>query len=143
MLVAGTLACRIGDRAAAEPVRAGLTGLLAELLFFPALIMTVILLVITILGIPLLLLLPFAFLALAVIFLVGFTGVAVRVGQLIGNRLGWTQLGPYVTTVLGIIALLLPLVLARLLGVVGLNFIALPLLVAGVLIEYLAWTIGF
>ena len=142
MLVAGTLASRIGDRAAAEPVRAGLTGLLAELLFFPALIMTVVLLVITILGIPLLLLLPFAILAFAVIFLVGFTGVAARVGHLIGTRLGWTNMGPYLTTVLGIVAVLLPLVLARLLGLVGLNFIAVPLLVAGVLIEYLAWTVG-
>ena len=143
MLVAGTFASRIGDRAAAEPLRSGLTGLLAELLFVPALVMTVVLLVITILGIPLLLLLPFAILALAVIFLVGFTGVAARVGRLITTRLGWTQVGPYLTTVIGIASLMLPIVLARILGLVGLNFIALPLLIAGILIEYLAWTVGF
>jgi hypothetical protein len=143
MLVAEKLANRIGDRAAAEPVRAALTGLLAELLFVPALIMTVVLLIITILGIPLLLLIPFAVLALAVVFLVGFTGVAAKVGQLIGTRLGWTNMGPYLTTALGIMTLLLPTVLARLLGLSGLNFISLPLLVAGMLIEYLAWTVGF
>jgi hypothetical protein len=143
MLVAERLAKRIGDRAAAEPVRAGLTGLLAELLFVPALVMTVVLLVITILGIPLLLLVPFAVLALAVIFLVGFTGVAARLGQAIGTRLGWTNMGPYLTTALGVVTLLLPIVLARLLGLAGLNFISVPLLVAGVLIEYLAWTVGF
>ena len=142
MLLGGSVANRIGDRAAAEPVRAGLTGLLGELLFFPALIMTILLLVISILGIPLLFLLPFAVLAVAVIFLVGFTGVAVRVGRLIGSRLGWTM-GPYVTTIVGIVAVLLPIVLARLLGLAGLNVIGVPLLVAGVLIEYLAWTIGF
>jgi len=28
-------------------------------------------------------------------------------------------------------------------GVFGLNFIALPLLAAGVLIEYVGWTVGF
>jgi hypothetical protein len=141
MLVAEKPANRIGDRAAAEPVRAGLTGLLAELLFVPALILTVVLLIITILGIPLLLLIPFAVLALAVVFLVGFTGVAARVGHLIATRLGWTM-GPYLTTALGIVALLLPIVLARLLGLAGLNFISVPLLAAGALIEYLAWTVG-
>ena len=143
MLVAGSLAKRVGDRAVAEPVRAGLTGLLAELLFVPALTMTVVLLVITILGIPLLLLIPFALLALAVIFLIGFTGVAERVGEFIGARLGWTAMGPYLTTILGIVCLLLPIVLARLLGLAGLNVVALPLLALGVLIEYLAWTVGF
>jgi hypothetical protein len=143
MLVAERLTNRVGDRAAAEPVRAGLTGLLAELLFLPALILTVVLLVITILGIPLLLLIPFAVLGLAVVFLVGFTGVAARVGHLIGTRLGWTSMGPYLTTALGIVVLLLPIVLARLLELAGLNFISVPLLAAGVLIEYLAWTVGF
>jgi len=143
MLAAGALAIRIGDRAATEPVRAGLIGLLAELLFVPALVMMVVLLVITILGIPLLLLVPFAVLAVLIVFLIGFTGVAARVGQFIGPRLGWTNTGPYLTTILGIIALLFPLLVARLMGSFGLNFIALPLLAAGVLIEYLAWTVGF
>ena len=143
MLAGGQLAMRIGDRAVAEPVRAGLIGLAAELLFLPALIMTVVLLVITILGIPLLLLVPFAVLALIVVFLIGFTGVAARVGRFMGARFGWTTTGPYLTTILGIGALVLPLVLARLVGLFGMNFIAFPLLVAGVLIEYLAWTVGF
>src|SRR5262249_5089282 len=98
---------------------------------------------ITILGIPLLLLVPFAVLAVLIVFLVGFTGVAARVGQFIGPRLGWTNTGPYLTTILGIIALLLPLLVARLLGSFGLNFIALPLLAAGALLEYVAWTVGF
>src|SRR5207247_5634924 len=127
MLAGGHVAMRIGDRAVAEPVRAGLIGLAAELLFLPALIMTVVLLVITILGIPLLLLVPFAVLALLVVFLIGFTGVATRVGGLIGPRVGWTNIGPYLTTVLGIVFLLLPILLARLLGAFGVNFIALPL----------------
>jgi hypothetical protein len=143
MIVAGGLANRIGDRAAAEPVRAGLTGLLAELLFVPALIMTVVLLVITIVGIPLLVLVPLALLALVVVFLLGFTSVAARVGQLISTRLGWTNIGPYLTTILGIVTLVLPILLARLLGLLGVNFIALPLLVAGAMVEYLAWTVGF
>src|SRR5439155_21455449 len=62
----------------------------------------VVLLIITILGIPLLLLIPFAVLAVLIVFLIGFTGVAARVGQFIGPRLGWTNTGPYLTTILGI-----------------------------------------
>jgi len=143
MLAAGQLATRIGDRAAAEPVRAGLIGLAAELLFVPALIMTVVLLVVTILGIPLLLLVPFAVLALLIVFLIGFTGVAARVGRFISVRFGWTTTDPYLTTILGIVALVLPLMLARVVGLFGMNLIGFPLLVAGMLIEYLAWTVGF
>src|SRR5207237_2074760 len=99
--------------------------------------------IITILGIPLLLLVPFAVLGVLIVFLIGFTGVAVRVGQFIGPRLGWTNTGPYLTTILGIVALLLPLLVARVVGVFGLNFIALPLLAAGVMIVYVGWTVGY
>jgi hypothetical protein len=143
MMLAGGYVTRISQRAAAEPLRAGLTGLLAEVLVLPALIMTIVLLVITIIGIPLLLLLPFAILALVLIFLLGFTAVSARVGQLISTRLGWMTIGPYLNTVIGIVALLLPILLARALGLFGMNFIGLPLLAVGVLIEYVAWTVGF
>src|SRR5437773_12341438 len=143
MLAGGGLATRIGDRAAAEPVRAGLIGLLAELLFVPALVMTAVLLIITILGIPLLLLVPFAILAVLIVFLIGFTGVAVRVGQFIGPRLGWTNTGPYLTTILGIIGLLFLLLVARLMGSFGLNFIALLLLAAVVLYDIIVWTVVY
>ena len=75
---------RIGARAAAEPMKAGLVGLLLELLIMPTLIVTVIVLVVTIIGIPLLVLVPFALLGLVVVLLVGFTAVAHRVAS--GSR---------------------------------------------------------
>ena len=50
---------QIAARIAAEPLRAGLVGLLAEILFVPVLVVTVLALVISIIGIPLLLLVPF------------------------------------------------------------------------------------
>lgn len=143
MLLASGPVQRIGERAAADPVKAGFVGLLAEALFLPVLIMTIVLLVITIVGIPLLALVPFAVLALVVVFLMGFTGVAARIGRWIAARLGWTEVGPYVVTALGIAILLTPLLFARTLGLVGMNFIGFPLLATAVLVEYLAWTIGF
>ena len=50
---------RVGARAAAEPLKAGAIGLLAQLLFVPLLVITVVVLVATLIGIPLVLV-PFA-----------------------------------------------------------------------------------
>ena len=143
MLLAGGPVQRIGERAAADPVKAGFVGLLAEALFLPVLIITIVMLVITIVGIPLLALVPFAVLALVVVFLMGFTGVAARIGRWIAARLGWADVGPYVATALGVAIVLTPLLFARALGLAGLNFISFPILATAVLVEYLAWTIGF
>jgi hypothetical protein len=136
---------RISARAAAEPFKAGAIGFLAQLLFLPVLVVTIVILVATIVGIPLLLLIPFALLALGLVALVGFTAVAYRVGSLAGARLGWDPLGPYGATIVGILIVISPLLLARLLGLIGgpvfpMTF-ALGLL--GFCLEYLVWTVGF
>jgi len=55
---------QIVARIAAEPLRAGLVGLLAEILFVPVLVVTIVALAISIIGIPLLLLVPFAIILL-------------------------------------------------------------------------------
>jgi hypothetical protein len=136
---------RAAGRAVAEPVKAGAIGLLAQLLFLPVLIITIVVLVITIIGIPMLILIPFLILGLALVAFVGFSGVAYRVGQYFGGRLGWNTGNPYMTTIGGILVLLSPTVLARLVGLTGLPLFPITgvLFVGGVAIEYLAWTIGF
>ena len=78
---------RVGVRAATEPVKAGAIGLLIQLLFLPVLIASIVLMVITIIGIPLLLLVPFGILAAVLLALVGFTAVAYDVGRFAVNRL--------------------------------------------------------
>ena len=136
---------RIGDRAATEPLKAGAVGLLAQILFLPLLIVTIVLLVVTIIGIPLLVLVPFAILGLVLVALVGFTSVAHEVGRLL-TRSASGSTGPYMTTVIGIVALLAPVLIARLVMLVGglmLSPIAVALTLVGWLIEYLAWTVGF
>jgi hypothetical protein len=136
---------RIGDRAATEPLKAGAVGLLAQILFLPLLIVTIVLLVVTIIGIPLLVLVPFAILGLVLVALVGFTSVAHEVGRLL-TRSASGSTGPYLTTVIGIVALLAPVLIARLVMLGGglmLSPIAIALTLVGWLIEYLAWTVGF
>ncbi len=144
MLFARDYTDRITARAVAEPLKAGAVGLLAQVLFLPVLIITVVLFAVTIVGIPLLLLVPFALLGLAILALVGFTAVATHVGRLVTERLGWTEYGGIATTVIGVLVVASPVILARLVGIAGgpLWFISAALLVVGFSAEYLAWTIG-
>jgi hypothetical protein len=136
---------RAGTFAVTDPFKAGAIGLLAQLLFLPVLVITIVVLVITIIGIPLLILIPFLILGLAIVGLVGFTGVAYRLGRLLAERLGWSAQNPYMTTVAGILVLVSPLLLARLAGLAsGVLFpFTIALTFVGVFAEYLAWTIGF
>jgi hypothetical protein len=134
----------VSVRAAAEPLKAGAIGLLAQILFIPVLVITCVVLVLTIVGIPLLLLIPFLILGLVIVALVGFTAVGFQVGTLVNARFGWVR-GPYATTVIGILVVASPLVLARIVGLGGVlaSPIAAVLVAIGVIVEYLAWTVGF
>jgi hypothetical protein len=136
---------RVGSRAAAEPLKAGAIGLLAQLLFGPLLILTIVVFVITIVGIPLLLLVPFAMLAFGVVLLIGFTAVAYNLGRLANARFAWNHGNAYLTAITGIMLLLSPVLIARVLGLA--TWILFPvtgtLVFVGLLAEYLAWTVGF
>lgn len=136
---------RAGSVAQAASVKAGLVGLLAQLLFIPILVITIVVLVMTIVGIPLLLLLPFAILAAVVVGVVGFTAVANRVGLLTTRRLGWREDNPYAVTITGVLVLMLPVILSRLIGLGGgiLFPMTMGLGILGAIVEYLAWTVGF
>ncbi len=136
---------RAGQVAVASSLKAGAVGFLAQILFLPLLVITIVVLVMTIVGIPLLLLLPFAVLALAVIGLVGFTGVAYRVGAFAVGRFGGPDDNPYAVTAIGVLLLMLPVLLSRVASLGGgvLFPLAMVLGIAGVLVEYLAWTVGF
>jgi hypothetical protein len=100
--------------------------------------------IITIIGIPLLALIPFALLALAIIFLVGFSAVAFDLGRRVTAALGSPTDNPYAAAIVGIIALLSPVLVGRLIGLAGgiLFPFTLALFVLGFLFEYLAWTVG-
>jgi hypothetical protein len=134
---------RVSLRASSEPVKAGAVGLLIQLLFFPVLIATIVLMVITIIGIPLLVLVPFALLAFALLFLVGFTAVSYDVGRLAVSRFGTEQHNPYFVAAIGIAVVLSPVLLSRLLGFSGLLWpLTWTLLLLGLVAEYVVWTVG-
>lgn len=144
MLLARDYTDRVTSRAVAEPVKAGAIGLLAQALFLPILVATIVLLAITIIGIPLLLLLPFALLGLMTFALAGFTSVAAHVGRVVTARFGWQDRGSIGTAVVGVLIVAAPVILARMVGLAGgpVWIMSMGLLIIGFLAEYLVWTIG-
>ena len=143
MFVARTPVEQVADRVAAEPIKSWVVGFLAEILFVPVLVMTVVVLAISIIGIPLLLLLPVAIVAGIIVMLVGFTGVAYHIGRLLQQKVEALRARPFAATFAGILMILSPLLLARLVGLTGsLVGIAWALVAVGLVLEYMVWTTG-
>lgn len=145
LIVARAPVARVGRAALAEPLRALLIGLAAEIFFLPVVIAASIGLAITIIGIPFVaVLIPLA-IALAVFaFVLGFTALACRIGERIEDRLGWQPGNAFVATALGFLALLAPTLLARFLDVspIGVAPLTFALVALGLTVEFVAWTIG-
>jgi len=136
---------RVANRVSAEPWRAGLVGLAAQLLFVPLLVLTVVVLAVSIIGIPLLLLVPFALVAMLIGLLLGFAGAGCAVGELVGRRSSSSAQTLLVSLVVGLALIWGLTVIARVVGLSGLPIRMLLgiVLFAGFLIEYLALTVGF
>ncbi len=145
LLIAREPVERIAGRVTDEPLKAAVVGVLAELLFFPLLVLTCVILAITIIGIPLLLFVPFLIVGLLFVLLGGFIGAAYSVGGLARARLGSDGGQPYVRLFIGILIILTPLLLARMFSVVGGPMYLFAGIMAGIafLVEYVAWTMGF
>lgn len=133
---------RVAERAAADPVRAGLTGFVAQILFVPVVLLTIVVLAVSIVGIPLILLVPFGIVLAVIVAVVGFTGVAYQVGRMLNERFGWSGHGEYVTVLLGIVTVAAITLLARSVALVAGGFFGWPLSALGYVVEYAAWTLG-
>jgi hypothetical protein len=126
-----------------SPGASVLTGLAVEVLFVPALAIVTIMLIVSIIGIPLLAAIPFVLAALALLWVAGFTGVAVRIGRAL--RGGGDQARASVVDFLIGYAIIIGItVLAQLMayGLGWLSLAACPMRSAGLVVEFVAWTIG-
>jgi hypothetical protein len=145
LIVARAPVARVGRAALAEPMRALIVGLAAEIFFIPLLIAASIGLAITIIGIPFVaLLIPIAIVMLVFAFVLGFTSLACRLGEWIEDRLGWQPGNAFLATAIGFVVLLTPTLLARFLNVAsdGVWPLTWPLVMVGLTVEFFAWTIG-
>ena len=132
----------VAARILAEPVRMGLMGLLAEILFVPVLCLTILALLISIIVIPLLILVPFAIILMGIVMLVGYTAAAHLAGGWALERIGRTERNQYLVVALGIVVIAGLTLIGRLVAI-ALGGFGAPLYLVGYLIEYLAWTVGF
>lgn len=136
---------RMAYRVATSPWKSALVGLVAQILFFPVLVLLVILLAVSIIGIPLLLVIPFALVALVLGVLVGFTAVARQLGGAAEQRFGWQHDSPFIAVLIGVGIIMLLSFFASALGVAGgpLKLFAVILGILGFVAQYAAWTVGF
>jgi hypothetical protein len=145
ILIARAPVARIGRSAAAQPGKAFALGLVAELLFVPILVVACVSLIITIVGIPLVvLLLPIALLIAFVALLLGFTAMMCRLGEWVEDLLHWRGHSALLATAVGLILVVGPTMMARLIGVApdSLRWATVGLLTVGIGIEFVFWTVG-
>jgi hypothetical protein len=145
LVVARAPVARVGRAALAEPLRALVIGVAAEVFFIPFLIAASIGLAITIIGIPFVaVFVPIAIVMAVFAFVLGFTALACRLGEWIEDRLGWQPGNAFVATAIGFIVLLAPTLLARFMNVASSSVAPLTfgLVTIGLTVEFVAWTIG-
>jgi hypothetical protein len=144
VLVAPTPVRRVSERIAKEPLKSGLVGLAAQLLLIPLLVLTILVLVVSIIGIPLLVLVPIGVVVLLVASLLGFTGAGYAVGERISRRLGSSRGSMLAGLAVGLAVVWGLTVIARFAGMAGTPARALfsVVLLAGFVVEYVAWTVG-
>jgi hypothetical protein len=133
------------QRVTDDPVTTTLIGLAAWVLFVPVFVMIAIVLAISFIGIPLLILLPFAVVVLLAMAVVGFSGTAYAVGQWARRRFGIATMSGFADIGLGILIIILPLLLGRVVALGGwtLSPIVFLLVATGLAVEFLAWSSGF
>ena len=94
LLIARPTMEKVAHQAGADPWKAGAVGLLTLIFFVPLLVLLIVLLCISVIGIPLLLLVPFAVLAFLVAAVFGYLAAAYQLGRWSERRFGWRSLGP-------------------------------------------------
>lgn len=139
---------QVGTRGGAEPVKSGVVGLLVAILTVPVLIIVSVLLAVSIIGIPILIVLILLFVfvgvpGLLVLALVGYTGVAWRLGRWTEGRFGWRLESPFVAALVGLLFLHGLEVLGQALDFGPLRPFAVMFLVMAALVQFIAACIGF
>lgn len=134
---------RVAMAVRSEPWKSALVGFFAQLIFVPLLIVTIVFLVISIIGIPLLVLVPFLVLGFFAALLLGFTGTASAVAHGTRDRFTWAR-GNVPLLLLGLLVIWGFTLVGRVFVLPGgpFAFVGGMLLLVGFLVEYAAWTVG-
>lgn len=136
---------RVLRQLTAQPWQSAGVGFAAALTFWPLVAVITVLLAITVVGCLLIALYPFLFFFLALVALVGFTAVAVRVGQALQARFDLRAASLYSSALFGVLVLCIGSILSSLLDWIGgpLGIISFFFGLFGVLAQGVAWIVGF
>lgn len=139
---------RVGTRAGAEPLKSGIVGLLVGILIFPAFLIVSVLLALSIIGIPILVVLVLLFVfagipALLVAALVGYSGVAWRLGRWSEGRFGWRLESAVMAAIVGLLFLHVLDLVGQALDFGPLRVFAVMFLIAAAVVQFVAWCVGF
>lgn len=145
LLLARPVVEAAAERLQDAPLHATLVGMFALLLLGPLLLLLSLVLAVSIVGLPLLLGIPFLLVALLLMALAGFSGTASAVGRWVRRRINLGGASPFVDVCLGVVVILLPLLVARLLALGGWwgGMVAMPLVAVAIGVEFVAWSAGF
>jgi hypothetical protein len=122
----------------------GFLGATAEVLFVPALLVVTIVLVISVIGIPLLAAIPFLIAGAAMLWIGGFAAVAVSLGARLRGSRGHESSVPMLDLLTGFLAITGVTIIAHFAALApgSLRGFGWMLQTTGLVIEYVAWTIG-
>ncbi len=139
---------RVGTRAGAEPLKSGIVGLLVGILIVPAFLIVSVLLALSIIGIPILLVLVLLFVfvgipALLIAALVGYSGVAWRLGRWSEGRFGWRLESAIMAAVVGLLFLHVLDLVGHALDFGPLRVFGVMFLLTAAVVQFVAWCVGF
>lgn len=129
---------------AASAGSSGFLGAIVEVLFVPAMLIVVIALLISVIGIPLLAAIPFVLAAGALLWIGGFASVAVAVGARLRGSRGDHSSAPFLDLLTGFLAITGVTIAAHFIALAPgwMGPFAWVVQTAGLVIEYVAWTVG-
>jgi hypothetical protein len=129
---------------ASSTASSGFLGAVAEVLFVPAIVLVCVALAISVIGIPLLAAIPVVIAFSALAWVGGFAAVAVAIGARLRGSRGEQTSVPFLDLLTGFLAITGVSIVANLVGLASgvLSPFGSVFSVAGLVIEYAAWTIG-
>jgi hypothetical protein len=144
LLLAPRAVQRVEMAVTTQPWKSVIVGILAQLFFIPLLVIVVVVLAVSIIGIPLLVLVPFGVLAFFVALLLGFTGAVSGLARVVERRFDWSRPSTFSMLIVGLVMVWGITVLGRLVAFGGgpLAVMAALLVFLGFVIEFAVWTVG-
>jgi len=134
----------IGRRAESSAGAAALLGVTGQVLFVPGLVVLIVALSISVIGIPLLAGVPFLIGAAGIMWAAGFTAVSALVGARLRGRTAGAYQSQTLDVIVGYLAIACVTIIGHLIALGSPSLVPLAWTIggAGLLIEYLAWTVG-